>query len=873
MPGSALLAAAQTSQDDQYQDQNQYQDQSQYQDQNQALPSDDQPSSDYNQQAAPPAPDDTQSAAGPVNDPPARAARLQYMTGSVSVQPQGTGDWVAGELNRPLTNSDNVWADKDSRAEISVGTGVIRIGSETSLTLTDIAENVTQLQLHQGALNLHVERLYDNEKYEVDTPNQAFTVDKPGDYRFDVDPNADTTVVTVWRGAGESTGDGPSVRIREGQQARFSNGTSMTVDLHAAPAMDSFDEWARSRDEHLDHSASSRYVSPDVVGYQDLDEYGVWKETPDYGEVWYPSVAPGWAPYYYGHWIWDDPWGWTWVDYEPWGFAPFHYGRWVWWGGGWGWAPGPIFARPFYAPALVAWYGGGWGGFGFGFGFGFGGGFGWCPLGFGEPFIPWYGVSRGYFNSVNITNTRFTNINITNIYNNNFSNGRFTARNGFQMHYANLHRPGGFTAVSRNTMMNSLSVARNNIRVSPQQMGRMTPVHSFSNIRPTRASIMGSSGARAKVPPQRAFARPVVSRLPAPNRGSFSAAARANNGFARPAQAGVQHGAQAGMQRGAAMQRPAQAGAQRGAAMQRPAQAGVQRPAFSANRGPGFNNSRVPQAGAMGSRSVPRPPAATFGARVSANAGNREVAAGANGRFNAPMAARNNVPRPPSAMGHSMPSQSREPSPSYSPRGGNSAPRPGPSYSPRPENAAPRPSPGPSSRPAPRSEMNVPRPAMAGNRGYSAPARESVSPRSVPRPSSSYSGQSRSAEPYSRPSANYGAGSRGYSRPMPSYSPSYGRPSYGGGSYNRPAPSYGGGYGGGFGGSRPSYGGGHSAYSGGGRPSGGFGGGGRSGGFGGGGHMSSGGGGHFGGGGGGGHVSGGGGGGGHSSGGGHGGRH
>src|SRR5205809_4937741 len=98
------------------------------------------------------------------SDPPARAARLQYMSGSVSVQPRGTDDWVAGTLNRPLTNSDNIWADKNSRAELSVGTGLIRIDSESSLTLTNIDENTVQLQLHQGALNLHVRRLYDHER-------------------------------------------------------------------------------------------------------------------------------------------------------------------------------------------------------------------------------------------------------------------------------------------------------------------------------------------------------------------------------------------------------------------------------------------------------------------------------------------------------------------------------------------------------------------------------------------------------------------------------------------------------------------------------------------------------------------------------------
>ncbi|HEY7353631.1 MAG TPA: DUF6600 domain-containing protein, partial [Terriglobales bacterium] len=465
------------------------------------------------QQTAPPPPSDAANPNLPETDPPARAARLQYMTGSISVQPQGTGDWVAGELNRPLTNSDNVWADKDSRAEISVGSGLIRIGSETSLTLTNISENAVQLQLHQGALNLHIRRLYDNEKYEVDTPNQAFTVEKPGDYRFDVNPDVDKTVITVWRGEGESTGDGPTVHLRENQQARFSNGTSMNVELHAAPAQDSFDQWAQSRDERLDNSKSARYVSPDTVGYEDLDEYGVWKETPDYGSVWYPTVDTGWSPYHDGHWVWQYPWGWTWVDYEPWGFAPFHYGRWVYAGGGWGWAPGPIYVRPYYAPALVAWFGGGWG-----VGVGLGG-FGWCPLGWGEPYIPWYGVSRGYFYHVNFSNGRFYRHgwgNLNGFYGHHFVNGRFAARNGFQLHYANMRRPGGFTAVSRTTIVNSRSVARNSIRVSPKQMSRMTAVHSLA-VRPTRTSF-GSRGTRASAPATRSFSRPVVSRMGAPAR-------------------------------------------------------------------------------------------------------------------------------------------------------------------------------------------------------------------------------------------------------------------------------------------------------------------------------------------------------------------
>ena len=853
-------------------------------DQQSAPQYDQQPAPQYDQQPEnPPAQANPQydaenSAPANTPDPPARAARLQYMNGSVSVQPQGTGDWVTGEQNRPLTNSDNIWADKNSRAEISVGTGLIRIDSETSLTLTSIAENAVQLQLHQGAMYLHVRRLYDGETYEIDTPNQAFTVQKPGDYRFDVDSDGDKTVITVWRGEGESTGSGPSVRIRANQQARFTNGTSMTNDIHGAPAPDAFDEWAQSRDSRMDHSASARYVSPDVVGYEDLDEYGNWKETPDYGALWVPSVAPGWSPYYNGNWIWEEPWGWTWVEAEPWGYAPFHYGRWVWGGGYWGWAPGPIWVRPYYAPALVAWFGGpGWG---VNFGFGFGGGFGWCPLGFGEPFIPWYGVSRGYFNNVNITNTRITNVtNINNIYNNNYlhnhpgtpgnpgkpGSGPYGPHSGSQLHYANLRAPNGFTAASRNTLVNSLPVARNSVRVSPNQLSRTSLAAVRSpEVRPTRTTMLGVNAGHPAATPSRNFARPVVSHMtsPATNRNGMAgvrntpAMGRGNTGL-------PQMGANRGISNPGNGARNSNGGTRM--------RGGVPSPA---------NPASMRSPNAVGSRSIPRPPnAGGMTGRSSGAVGTRSGIGPVNGpgsnvRPTGPQSARSMSPqmRPQSVPRPSAAGMSRGGGQMSTPRGATPGNSRGSASTPRSN--------------GPRSEMSVPRPPnSSAPSGFSSANRGSFpgagNSRSVgSRPAPSYQANNRPAPnyggSYSRPSPSYAGGS--YSRPTPSYNrgssmPSYGRsmPSYGGGggNYGRSMPSYGGGRS-----AAPSYGGGRAPSYSAGRSGGGFGGGGRSsGGFGGGGGHASGGGGGRASGGGGGHASSGGGGG-HSSGGGsHGGRH
>jgi len=137
---------------------------------------------------------------------------------------------------------------------------------------------------------------------------------------------------------------------------------------------------------------------------------------PEYGPVWRPRVAVGWAPYRHGHWAWVGPWGWTWIDDAPWGFAPFHYGRWTHLNGGWGWIPGRRVARPVYAPALVVFVGGS--GFSASMSFGGGGGVAWFPLGPREVYRPAYHVSNTYvqnLNSNHVTNINVTNVNITNI--------------------------------------------------------------------------------------------------------------------------------------------------------------------------------------------------------------------------------------------------------------------------------------------------------------------------------------------------------------------------------------------------------------------------------------------------------------------------
>src|SRR5581483_7197193 len=197
-----------------------------------------------------------------------------------------------------------------------------------------------------------------------------------------------------------------------------------------------------------------------------------------------------------------------WVDDAPWGFAPFHYGRWV-YAGYWAWVPGPVYVRPVYAPALVAWFGGG----NFSIGLAFGGGYGWCPLGYGEPYVPWYYGSRHYFQRVNITNTHITNV--TYITNNYY--GRDNRRDR-PIRYRNMNAPGAVSVVSHRTIIDSLPVAKTAIAVTPQQAkewGR-NPVKDVS-LSPTRDSMLGPAARKpAVIPPEHVVTRPVLTKLAPP---------------------------------------------------------------------------------------------------------------------------------------------------------------------------------------------------------------------------------------------------------------------------------------------------------------------------------------------------------------------
>jgi hypothetical protein len=335
--------------------------------------------------------------------PPPGAARIGVINGEVSTMRGDSGEWVAAIVNAPVVTGDTVATATRSRAEVQLDfANVLRMDQNADVKIADLAQKHIQLQVASGTIDYTVFKGTEANA-EIDTPNMAVIPQGEGVYRIQIGAESQTEL-TVRKGRAEVTTPQGSMTVEKGQVMYIRGTDNPEYQIADAAPNDDWDRWNNDRDHDIEKAQSWQYTNRYYAGAQDLDQYGQWENTPDYGYVWAPNVGPDWVPYYDGNWTWEPYWGWTWVSYEPWGWAPYHYGRWCWWGSRWCWWPGAGYwgPRPMWAPAFVSFLGFGFRGLGFGLGLGFGS-IGWCPLGpFERPFA-WWGHGNGY-RAVNIMN-------------------------------------------------------------------------------------------------------------------------------------------------------------------------------------------------------------------------------------------------------------------------------------------------------------------------------------------------------------------------------------------------------------------------------------------------------------------------------------
>ena len=450
--------------------------------------------------------------------------RLAFIAGEVSFWRPGADDWALAQVNTALAAGDSLYVGEGGNVELQIGSrAYVRAGSGTQLGIDSLETGYLQLEVTSGHCAVDLKTLPEGQAIELDTPHGAFTIERPGYYRVDVDDN---TTFTARRG-GVATlvpAGGDTTDVDTDRQVVLAGAETATVTVSAAPDADDWDRWNFDRTGHLaERSRSAEYVPPAVAGVDDLDSYGEWRDTPRYGHVWAPRDVPAdWAPYSTGRWVYDPSYEWTWVDEAPWGWAPYHYGRWCWADGYWGWAPGPVIAAPVYAPALVAFFGGGGVSVGVSVGTPF---VSWVALGWGEPVVPWWGpsafIGRPYWggwggprivNNVVINQTTIVNVNTINRFSN------VAVRNAVVgVHRDQFGRGRG-----------------DRVRFAAEDVRRLQPVRGQIGVRPVAASLVPRAERAQRPPEQIRNRRVVATRPPQDTSRRLRAAGIETHGPARP---------------------------------------------------------------------------------------------------------------------------------------------------------------------------------------------------------------------------------------------------------------------------------------------------------------------------------------------------
>ncbi len=423
-------------------------------------------------------------------------ARISLVGGEVTTKRGDSGDWVAARINQPVVEGDSIMTGPGSRVEIQLDYGnLVRLNANSEIAFVSLSTRKFQIRVVSGSIG-YSELRDSAADVDIETPLVAVRPMQNGRYRIDLGPAE--TVVTVRKGAAEiasvngleTLGSGRTMVIREGAEGP-------EFRLAKAEPKDDWDRWAESRDNRLNKSESRRYVSRDIYGVETLDDYGDWRYVSGYGYSWFPrSPAIGWAPYRQGRWTWLDYYGWSWVGYEPWGWAPYHWGRWYHHASyGWGWYPGSLYRRHFWRPALVTFFGyNGFSGFNFGLGFGYGN-IGWCPLGPGDIYTPWYGA--GFYGGG--PNRTVVVDNSVNIYNT----------------YRNARAPNGVTVVDAQGF--SQGLVNNPRTLRGAELARATSIRGQIPIVPARGSqgrIVRTSTAAAGAAPTARTLRTGAARVP-----------------------------------------------------------------------------------------------------------------------------------------------------------------------------------------------------------------------------------------------------------------------------------------------------------------------------------------------------------------------
>jgi hypothetical protein len=306
---------------------------------------------------------------GQTSGQPARAVRLSYVDGQVTLSQGGQVLAQQAAANTPLFEGMQLTTADSGKAEIQFEDGsVARISPDSSLTLKVLRGSGTsadaELLVDSGLAYFEFQGGGQAGQLSVQFGDSMVTTSGFTVLRVSMDSPPGQLAVFSGNAHLQSNNGAVSVDLHGGESIALNGADQGQYTLAESIEPDSWDSWNSDRDQALTADAQAQTSAPADMGttqnpaWNDLDANGNWYDVPGQGYVWspYEAESPSFDPYGNGNWMWTPGFGYLWASGYPWGYLPFQCGAWNFYGGfGWGWAPGMGGCMPWWG---MGFYGG-----------------------------------------------------------------------------------------------------------------------------------------------------------------------------------------------------------------------------------------------------------------------------------------------------------------------------------------------------------------------------------------------------------------------------------------------------------------------------------------------------------------------------------
>jgi hypothetical protein len=300
---------------------------------------------------------------------PARAVRLSYVDGQVTLAQRGQVLAQQAVANAPLLEGMQLTTADSGKAEIQFEDGsVVRLSPDSSVTLQVLQGAGTTanavLVLNSGLAYFEFQGGGQAGQMSVQFGDSQVTTSGFTLLRVSMDNPPGQVAVFSGNAHLESVGGNVATDLHGGESIALNGASPANYQLTESIEPDSWDAWNSDRDQSMTAEAASQSPASANLGesqnpaWNDLDANGNWYDVPGQGYIWspYEAASAAFDPYGYGNWMWTPGYGYLWVSGYPWGYMPFQCGAWNYYNNfGWGWAPGLGGCSPWWG---LGFYGG-----------------------------------------------------------------------------------------------------------------------------------------------------------------------------------------------------------------------------------------------------------------------------------------------------------------------------------------------------------------------------------------------------------------------------------------------------------------------------------------------------------------------------------